>query len=147
MTTPAAVDEPRVSPEFQLEIIASVDDIDELGHVSNVSYVRFLQQVAVAHSRTVGWDFDRYQRAGVVFVVRRHEVDYLAPAFAGEALVLTTFIASWSGATSERRTLCRRAGDGREIVRARTRWALIAIESGRPVRISPELRAAFAREL
>ena len=134
----------RASPEFADELDAPAEDVDELGHVSNVAYIRWIQEVAKAHSRAVGWDHDAYKRLGAVFVVRRHEVDYLAPVYAGERVRLTTWIAGWSAATSERRTRIVRAGDGRELCRASTLWALVSLGSGRPRRVPPEIRAAFA---
>src|SRR5262245_38816367 len=122
----------RASPDFDLEVTAVAADIDELGHVSNVTYVAWLQTVAKAHSEAVGWDHEAYKRAGSVFVVRRHEVDYLAPAYAGERLVLRTFVESWSAASSVRRTRIIRAVDGRELVRAATTWAFVSVDGGRP---------------
>ena len=55
-------------------------DVDELGHASNVAYVRWIQEVAKAHSERAGWAHRQYLKLGAVFVVRRHEIDYLRPA-------------------------------------------------------------------
>ena len=81
-------------PRFRLEVVAEPGDIDRLGHVSNITYVRWIQEVAEAHSASVGWDHAAYVRLGAVFVVRRHEIDYRASALAGDRVVLTT----WAGA-------------------------------------------------
>ena len=136
-------DEPRLSPVFTDEIVAAKDDIDELGHVSNLVYLRWVQDVAKAHSSSVGWDHARYVREGAVFVVREHHLAYLAPAFAGERLRVTTWIATWRGASSERRTRIERVADSRELARARTLWVFVSTEATRPRRIPPELVAAF----
>ena len=135
----------RVSPEFRLEVLAVPDDIDELGHVSNLVYVRYVQEAAKAHSLAVGWSYEAYLKLGAVFVVRKHDIEYLAPAYAGDRIVLTTFVASWSAATSVRRTRIARAGDGKELARASTLWALVSTESGRPRRIPIEVRDSFAQ--
>lgn len=126
-------------------IVPVSSDVDELLHVSNIVYVRWIQDVAKAHSAAVGWDHEAYIKLGGVFVVRRHEVEYLASAYAGEEIRLTTWIAGWSAATSERRTRIERVKDGRELARATTLWAFIAMDSGRPRRIPRELSEAFAR--
>jgi acyl-CoA thioester hydrolase len=126
-------------------MVAPSSDIDELQHVSNIAYVRWIQEVAKAHSAAVGLDHAGYVRLGAVFVVRRHDIEYLAPAYAGDAIRLTTWIAKWGAATSERRTRITREGDGRELVRATTVWAFISMETLRPKRIPPELCEAFAR--
>jgi acyl-CoA thioester hydrolase len=139
-----AADAPPASPELSHEILAHASDIDELGHVSNLAYVRYVQEIAKAHSRAVGWDHAAYVRLGAVFVVRRHEIDYLAPVLEGDRLRVTTWIASWSAATSERRTRVVRVATGQEVARAVTLWALVSTDGGRPRRIPEELRRAFA---
>jgi acyl-CoA thioester hydrolase len=138
MSTPA-------SPGFATEIAVAADDIDELGHVSNVVYVRWILHAAQAHSRAVGYDFAAYQRLGAVFVVRRHEVDYLASALAGDRILLRTWVDSLKAASSVRMTSILRLHADREVelARGRTLWALIDLETGRPRRIPDELRAAF----
>jgi acyl-CoA thioester hydrolase len=131
------------SPRFEHEIVAAPSDIDELAHVSNIAYVRWIQEVAKAHSVAVGWDHAAYMALGAVFVVRRHEIEYLAPAYEGERVQLVTWIERWSAASSERRTRIVRVADGRELARAVTLWALVSTGSTRPRRIPEEIRAAF----
>ena len=65
---------------FQLDLTVVDDDIDALGHASNIAFVRWIQDVAIAHSSAVGLGLEGYQRLGAVFVVVRHEIDYLRPA-------------------------------------------------------------------
>ncbi len=126
---------------FSIEITTPPSDIDDLGHVSNVAFVRWIQEVAVAHSAASGWTFAEYQRIGAIFVVRKHEVEYLAPAFAGDRITLSTWVEAWTAATADRRT--RIVRDGVELVRATTLWVLVSTEGGRPRRIPPEMRGAF----
>lgn len=135
------VEQPK---RFEQHRVVCDDEIDGLGHVSNVSYVRWIQDVAEAHSAAVGWDYARYLEHGVVFVVRRHEVDYLRPALPNDEVQLETWVDSWSAATSIRLTRITRCSDGVELARAATTWALVAADSGRPKRIGAELRAAFS---
>jgi len=132
------------SAEFRDEILAAPEDIDELGHVSNVVYVRWIQEVAVAHSNAVGWTYDRYRALGAVFVVHKHVVEYSAPAFAGDRIERITWVESFSAATSERRTRIERAGGAKPLVRASTIWALVGTDGGRPRRIPAEISDAFA---
>lgn len=131
------------SPEFRVEIVAPEADVDMLGHISNVAFVRWIQDVATTHSEAVGYDQARYRALGGVFVVRRHELDYLRPAYAGERIALITHVAWWKGATTERRTRVVRADDGTSLVRAATLWAYVSFDTGKPRRIPLELRDAF----
>ena len=126
----------------RLALRARPDDIDDLGHVSNLVYVRWVQEVATSHSAAVGWDHARYRGLGAIFVVRRHTIDYIAPVFEGDEVELVTWIAWWKGVSSERHTEVRR-GDA-VVARAVTLWAFIDFETGKPRRIPDDIKAAFA---
>jgi acyl-CoA thioester hydrolase len=128
---------------FNQTIGVDASDLDELAHVSNLTWVRWIQEVARAHSAAVGWDWPAYQRLGAVFVVRRHEIDYLGPAFAGDALQATTWLEPPRGAAARRHTRITHAADGRELLRALTLWVLVDAQRGKPRRIPAELSAAF----
>lgn len=136
---------PRVSSDFSLRVVATAADIDELSHVSNIVYVRWVQDVAVAHSAAVGWTRDAYFEAGKLFVVRRHELDYLESAVEGDEVELVTWVESWSAASSIRKTRILRVRDGRELARASTLWVLVAKQTGRPLRIPPAISDAFVK--
>lgn len=136
---------PALSDRFAFDVHVQRGDIDVLGHVNNLVYVRWVQDAAWKHSAAVGWDHAAYVRSGVLFVVRRHEIDYLAPAFEGKSATVSTWIESWSAATSIRRTEATRVSDGRLLLRASTTWAMVSGASGRPTRILPEIKRSFAR--
>jgi acyl-CoA thioester hydrolase len=89
----------------------------------------------------------RYRELGGVFVVRRHEIDYLRPTYAGETVELRTWIESWSAVTSRRRTQIVRPADDVEVARAVTTWALVRTDSGWPRRIPEELQRSFVDSL
>jgi acyl-CoA thioester hydrolase len=134
--------EPAVS-SHRILLTAAPADIDELDHVSNLVYLRWVQEVAMAHSVAVGWDHPQYRDLGAIFVVRRHEIDYVTPVLLGEEVELHTWIGWWKLASSERRTSIRRVRDGKEVARAATLWAFIELATGRPRRIPEEVRRAF----
>ena len=133
----------RLSPEFRTRLIARREDVNELAHVSNVVYVRWVQDVAIAHSAAVGWPPAAYLASGSVFVVRRHEVDYLSSAVEGDEVELVTWVESFSMASSVRQTRVFRVGDGKELARAATTWAFVSTKSGKPTRIPSEIVDAF----
>jgi acyl-CoA thioester hydrolase len=131
-----------VSEPFDMEIAVTEADIDEVGHVSNLVYVRWVLDVAMAHSRACGWDWSDYRRLGAVFLVRRHEIDYVASVQRGQSVVARTWVSDWKLASCTRRTEIRR-GDV-VCARAATTWAMCSLASGRPIKIPDELRAQFA---
>jgi acyl-CoA thioester hydrolase len=118
--------------------------IDELGHVSNLTYIAWMQDIAIQHSAAKGWPVERYLENGAVWVVRSHFVTYIRPAFAGETITLQTWVAEMKQASSSRRYLIRRTDDRQVLVTAETVWAYVDRQSGRPQRIPTELRTAFA---
>jgi acyl-CoA thioester hydrolase len=117
-------------------------DIDALGHAGNVTWVRWVNEAAAAHSASVGLDLQAYRELGFVWVVRKHEIEYLAPAFEGDQVEATTWVAAVRGATSTRTTVFRKAGGGL-LARATTTWVLLTLPSGKPARIPKELLVRF----
>ena len=130
-----------MTERFRFPITAADADIDELGHVSNLVYVRWVLETATAHSVAVGWGHPEYRALGAVFVVRRHEIDYLASVLAGQQLVAETWVESWRAASCIRRTELLR--DRTIVAQAATTWAFVSTASGRPLRIPDHLRARF----
>ncbi|MDH5671090.1 MAG: acyl-CoA thioesterase [Myxococcales bacterium] len=130
-------------PEFRLDVRVEGADVDEQGHVSNIVYVRWIQDVAVAHSTALGYAHADYVGLGSFFVVRKHEVEYLRPAYAGEEVALLTHIARWRAASCERKTRIERVSDGALLCRATTLWAFIDIATGKPMRIPGEMKEGF----
>lgn len=124
-------------------IAVTPDSIDALGHVNNQEYVRWMQEAATAHSALQGWPLERYVARGQGWFVRRHTVEYLKPAFAGDALALFTWVASFERSSSPRRYLFHRAADRAVVARAETLWVFVDFRTGSPVRIPADLRAAF----
>jgi acyl-CoA thioester hydrolase len=117
--------------------------IDELGHVSNLKYLAWMQEIAIQHSTARAWPVERYLENGAVWVVRSHFITYLRPAFAGEAITLLTWVAEFRQRSSARCYLVRRTNDQRVLVEAETVWVYVDRQSGRPCKIPDDLRAAF----
>ncbi len=130
-----------MSERFQHPITAESSDIDELGHVSNLVYLRWVLEAATAHSVARGWGQPEYFAIGSVWVVRRHELDYLAQVTVGQQLVAETWVDSWKAASCVRKTELSR--DGQVVLRAATTWAFMSLSSGKPQRIDERVRAAF----
>lgn len=131
----------QVTDRFRFPIRSTAADIDELGHVSNQVYLRWVLDAATAHSVARGWGHAEYKSAGAVWVVRRHELDYHASVLADEELVADTWVDSWKLASCVRKTEITRGAT--VVLRAATTWAFVQFPSGRPTRIPDELRTLF----
>ncbi len=126
-----------------IELEPAPGDIDDLGHVSNLVYVRWILEVALAHSDAVGWDNAAYRRLGAIWVVRRHEIDYLSSVLPGQRVAVTTWVEAVKGVSSIRRTSMRRREDNVEVCRGSSTWAFIDLTTGKPRKISDDVRSAF----
>ena len=146
VSTPLPSAATAVPAVFTLVSEVGEDDIDMLGHASNIAYLRWVQDVAVAHSAAVGLDMEGYSQLGAVFVVRRHEIDYLRPVVRGDKLELRTWIDSASAAKCKRATSIVRIETTEVIVaQAMTTWGFVELATGRPTRIPDSVRVAFSQ--
>lgn len=125
---------------FEQPITVTADDLDELNHVNNVVYLRWVQDIATAHWTAIA---PREALESTAWVARRHEIDYLSAATLGEQLTARTWVGKAEGLTFERLTEIRRA-DGQVVVKARTLWVPIDRRTARPRRVSDEVRALFS---
>lgn len=128
---------------FTLSVEVQPADIDELEHVSNLVYLRWTLEAARAHSDARGFEHAAYRALGGIFNVRRHEIDYLAPALVGDTVAVTTWVHEWKGVSCHRGTEIVRIADSTVLARADTTWVFVRFANGRPTRIPTELREAF----
>lgn len=119
------------------------DEIDEQGRANNVVYVAWMQAAAVAHSAVLGWTAERYEKLGTGWVARRHTIEYLRPAFAGEEIVVQTRVADMKKVTSTRVYRIVRRADGQLLAKAETQWAFVDYATGKPIRIPTEIAEAY----
>ncbi|WP_407696397.1 acyl-CoA thioesterase [Sphingomicrobium astaxanthinifaciens] len=127
------------APVYTHRVTARAEDIDMLGHVNNAVWVRWIQEVAIAHWEAVA---PPALVDEVFWVVSRHEIDYLRPLHEGEQVIARSWIdPAAKGARSIRHVEFAR--DGRLHVRAATAWAMIDRASGRPARVRPRHLAPF----
>jgi len=129
-------------PVFEMRFTALPEHIDELGHVNNAVWVQWIQEVAVAHWRSVAAP---EHGEAYFWVVVRHEIDYLRPAHEGDTVTARTWVGEAPQGARFDRFVEFAGADGKACVRARTDWAIIDRASGRPIRVPPEVVAPFVR--
>lgn len=127
---------------FELHIRIKPNDIDALGHVNNVVYLSWVQDVAMAH-----WAFltTPEHREKVVWVALRHEIDYVAQAVLNDAVLARTWTGLARGLRFARHTEIIRVKDGATFANAVTHWCPIDRATGRPTRLPTEIAAFFAK--
>jgi acyl-CoA thioester hydrolase len=117
------------------------DDIDEQDHVNNTVYLRWVQDVAVAHWKSLA---SAQAQKEIGWVVVRHEIDYKAPGALDDEIVLRTWVGEATRLRFERLTQIIRKSDERPLANARTLWVPISTSTGRPVRVGAEVREQFS---
>ncbi len=136
MSKPSGWDLP--SPHI-MTMTVPTSAIDVMGHANNVEYLRWLEQIAWDHTRALGLGWEKYQQLNRGMVARHTELEYLSPAFADDQLEVGTWIVENDQRISMvRRYQIRRPADGVTLLRGRTRWVCVAIDSGKPRRMPPE---------
>jgi acyl-CoA thioester hydrolase len=131
-----------MEPVYRLEIIVPAEVVDGNRHVNNVAYVQWMQDAAIQHSATTGCT-RMTEAIGATWVARMHRIEYLSPAFAGEAITVLTWVADFRRVRSLRRYQFIRAADQKVLAQGETDWVLVDVATGRPRGIPNELANLF----
>jgi len=120
--------------------VALAEDIDELNHVNNAVYVRWIQDAAVGHwSALVSEELP----AEYVWMCSRHEVDYRAQIVEGDEVEVRTWLGDAKGARFSRYTDIRKVGADKPAVTATTSWVLLNRSTGKPQRVNIDILEVF----
>ena len=125
---------------FRLAFEPVPADIDENGHVNNVVYLRWAQDLATAHWRSVAPAEDQ---AGWVWVALRHEIDYRRELKLDETAHGRTWVADEADGPRFDRYVRIDASDGAMCAQVVTTWVLIEQATRRPRRIADEILGVF----
>ncbi len=119
---------------FEIQRTVDKNHIDELGHVNNVVYLQWVQDIANMHWSQLK---EGYDTSDFVWVVLRHEIDYLGQAFLGDILTVKTWVGETEGIKSIRHVQIEK--DKKPIVKVATTWCLVDSQSMRPRRINGDI--------
>ena len=134
-----------LSPIYSKTFTIPESAIDENGHINNVAYVQWMQDIAVEHYESIGGT-NPMQLVGATWVVREHKVEYLLPAFAGEEIEIKTWVENIRRVRSLRKYEFIRRADGKVLVRGETDWVFVDVKTGVPRAIPEEVSRVFAAE-
>lgn len=125
---------------FNRTFTPTAEDIDANGHVNNVVYVRWIQDMATSHwnARQPAEEQSRW-----AWIVLRHEIDYRRALMPGETATARTWVAETPEGPRFDRFVRIDGPDGAMCAQARTVWCMIEQATGRPKRVTPEIVARF----
>jgi len=119
--------------------------IDDNGHVNNVAYVQWMQDMAMEHYSVIGGI--EAQGPDRTWVVREHRIEYLLPAFAGEELEIRTWVESIRRVRSLRKYEFIRKVNSRILVKGETDWVFVDGKTGSPQGIPEEVILMFSQSI
>ncbi|CAN5577472.1 hypothetical protein BH23BAC1_BH23BAC1_46870 [soil metagenome] len=129
--------EPEV---FCKNILVATNDIDELKHFNNVTYLRWVQDLAQKHwlARATP-DLLKYK-----WVALNHFIEYKRSAFLGDTIIGKTFIGKMEGVRCDR--IAEFYKNDQIIVKARSQWCMVEASTLKPIRIHPEMYKLFMKK-
>src|SRR5215510_7268231 len=120
-----------ISPIYSKTFLIPGSAIDENGHVNNVAYVQWMQEIAVEHYSSLG-GIDA-QGPEATWVVREYRIEYLLPAFEGEEIQVRTWVENIRRVRSMRKYEFIRKSDGKVLVNGETDWVFVDLKTGKPL--------------
>ncbi len=116
--------------------------IDENGHVNNVTYVQWMQDIAVEHYSSIGGI--EAQGPDATWVVREHKIEYLLPAFEKEEIEIRTWVENIRRVRSLRKYEFVRKADGKILVKGETDWVFVDVKTGSPRAVPDAVTKVFS---
>jgi len=149
LAVPAALGVPDGA--FTASLRVGSDGLSQtVAHVSNVTYLRWIDRLAELHGESHGCSRSALAARGVMWFVARHEIDYTAETHAGEVLGCATWAVELRRTSLMRRSVIWNIESGVAVCSAISRWAYVDLSTRRPVRIDPlqvtALQLSAARE-
>jgi len=127
---------------FRYELKVSIETIDENGHVNNVEYLRWMLDAAVMHADILGCT-EATKAVGATWVVRTHCIKYLRPAFAGEKIVVLTWVSNLRRVLSLRKYKVVRMEDEAVLAEGETDWVFVNAATGKLRSIPKDILSVF----
>tara|TARA_R110001632_G_scaffold97176_1_gene203628 strand:+ start:988 stop:1377 length:390 start_codon:yes stop_codon:yes gene_type:complete len=125
--------------DFEKSYTVVASHIDELNHVNNVVYLEWIQDIAHLHWNVLKKGHETFT---YVWVVIRHEIDYLRQALLDDVLEAKTWVGKTEGIKSIRHVEFYK--NGKLVVKAATTYCLLDAKSFKPMRITDEVLVMLA---
>lgn len=135
LSIPASI-EIAIQKPFTLSLTVSQANLGStIAHVSNVEYLRWIDCISDFHGTFCGQSRQQLLAQERMWFVSRHEIDYLAEAFAGDRLGCATWFSRFGRTTLQRETVIWNRDRDVAICRASSRWVFMDLKSRKPTRI------------
>ncbi|MEM9363330.1 MAG: acyl-ACP thioesterase domain-containing protein [Bacteroidota bacterium] len=125
---------------YEKTLTVNPNDLDELNHVNNIRYIDWVQQISKEHWEKATTPEIRNE---LIWVVRKHEVNYFKSAILEDVLLLKTHVAKNKGPVSTRIVEIWHNKTNVLLVKASTDWCLLDASTFRPKRVPEDIATLF----
>lgn len=128
---------------YRKTIQVKQDDLDELEHVNNVRYLKWVQEISKEH-----WEItvEKEVLNQIIWVVRNHNITYYEGALLNDTIEITTQVIQWKGPISVRQVKMKNNKNGSILVKAITEWCAIHPKTLKPIRVPADIQMLFINE-
>ncbi len=125
-------------PAHSYRIGIEPNDIDFMGHVNNVVYLKWVQDAVVSHWQKLA---PAEAVARHLWVALKHEITYRKPAFLDDEVIASVVVEKVQGARAFYSTLIKR---GEEVLaEVKSSWCCLDAATLKPSRIAADIAARF----
>ena len=128
---------------FDYFVKVTENEIDFNNHLNNFFYVKWMQDSGIEHSKKNGITLETYEKIGATWFARSHFIEYRAPAYLGDEIVVRTCISDIGKIRSTRVYRFYRLSDKKLLAEAKTEWVFVDMKSGKPTPIRDEIKDGF----
>jgi len=131
---------PENKVSFKHSFKVKLHDIDTLNHVNNIVYLQWVQEIAYMH-----WDelASPAMKEDYIWMVLRHEIDYLSQSYVGDTITIYTWIDESAGVKSAR--IVHIYCDDKILTKSKTTFCLLDKETLKPKRIGNDILELFTK--
>jgi acyl-CoA thioester hydrolase len=123
---------------FRHPVAIEPADIDEMGHVNNATYLKWVQEAVVDYWRSVA---PPEAVARHLWVALKHEITYRRPTFLQDVVVAEVIAEKVEGARAMFTTVVRR---GEEVLsEIKSSWCCLDAVTRRPARLAHDVVGMF----
>lgn len=123
---------------FRHQVAIQPTDIDQMGHVNNAVYLKWVQEAVVDYWRSVAPPDAVAQH---LWVALKHEISYLRPTFLQDNVVAEVIAEKVDGARAYFTTVVKRGQD--VLSEVKSCWCCLDAASLRPVRLARDVISRF----
>jgi len=131
--------------KFEYSFTVNEKPENYIRHVNNLSYLQWFIDTAIEHAQTLGWGMQTCKARGLAWVAKSHQIEYLAPAYQDDEVIIQTWIEKVTPTRITRRYECKRTKQ--VLAQACTVWVMVDYESGKAKALPKDIKETFEKLL